>query len=245
MNSAFQATALAIPNASRWNKDVGLAWADVFQAQKLDRTATVLEIGPGFTDKIAFGLAAMNFCGRIILVDPCEAARCWAVARYRKLLPHAEVRSRTNPIPDSTALDGQHIDAIVSNHIFDDLLLNVAVPGTTSQQLFSVMRPDAPYSSLFLETWNGLVSEPAYIDKLIPRVIEDFITYLNSINPTVLVANHYPSWRHCQSGLDVIDTYCFRIIETLHQRISGGSITYTKRMGAEQIGSTCWLVATR
>lgn len=244
VNSAFQATEPGISNASHWNADVGEAWAGVFHARKLDRHATVLEIGPGFTDKLAFGLATLNFCGRIIVVDPCDAARCWAVARYRQLLPHAEVHSLTHPIPDSTVLDGQRIDAIVSNHIFDDLLLNIAVPSTTSQQLFSVMRPDAPCPSLFLETWKDLLSKPTRLDMLVTQVIDDFITYLNSVNPKFVAVNHYPSWRHYQSGLAVIDAYSLRIIRELHQRIRNGSITYTNRIGAEQIGPICWLVAT-
>lgn len=243
MNPPFQATAPGIPNASRWNKDLGLAWADVFQEQKLDRKATVLEIGPGFTDKIAFGLAALNFCGRVILVDPCEAARCWAVARYRRLLPHAKVHSVRNPIPDSTVLDGQSIDAVVSNHIFDDILLNISVPRAKSLQLFSVMRPDMPCSSLFLESWKHLISEPTRLEMLIPRVIDDFIKYLNSVQPRFVAVNHYPSWRHYQYGLDAIDNYSLRIIRELHQRIGNGPITYTDRIGTEQIGTICWLVA--
>ena len=242
MNTSLQDTDTAVPHVSNWNKDLGSAWANMLQSQQLDAEGTVLEIGPGFTDKIALGLATLDFRGRVILVDPSEPACRWAVARYRQLLPRAEVLAVNDPLPDSTALNGQCIDTVVSNHIFDDLLLNAAGPRTTSLQIFSAMRPDLPCSSLFLDTWNDLLSEPPRLEMLIIRIVDDIVTYLHSVHPNLVVLNHYLSWHHSQWGLEGIHTYGSRIIQELHRKIGNGYIIDTDRTGTEQTGMISWLV---
>lgn len=214
----------------------------MLQSQQLDPKGTVLEIGPGFTDKIAFGLAALDFRGRVILVDPSEPACSWAVARYRRLLPRAEVLSLNDPLPNSTALEGLSIDAVVSNHIFDDLLLNAAVPRTTSLQIFSAMRSDLPCSSLFLDTWTDLLSKPPRLEMLIIQILDDIVKYLDSVQPNLVVLNHYLSWRHSQWGLETIHNYGSRIIQELHRKIGNGCIIDTDRMGTEETGMISWLV---
>lgn len=214
----------------------------MFHAQRLDLKGTVLEIGPGFTDKIALGLAALDFRGQVILIEPCEAACSWAGARYRQLLPRAEVLSLSDPMPDSTALDGHSVDTVVSNHIFDDLLLNAAVPRMTSFQIFSEMQPDRPCSSVFLHSWNDLLTEPTRLERLFIQVVDDLIKYIYSIQPKLAVMNHYLSWHHSQGGLDVIHDYGLRMIRELHRRIKNGRITYNDRIGVEQADTTCWFV---
>jgi hypothetical protein len=242
MKTSLQATVTAFPHSSTWNKDLGLAWANMFQSQQLDPTGTVLEIGPGFTDKIAFGLAAFGFRGRVILVDPSETARCWAVARYRQLLPQAEVISLRDPLPESTALKGESIDAVVSNHIFDDLLLNAVVPRTTSLRIFSAMHPDLPCSSLFLETWKHLLSEPTRLEMLVIRIADEILEYLDSVQPNLVVLNHYLSWRHSQCGLGAIHDYGLRTLRELHRQIGHASITSTGWTAVDQTGMISWLV---
>ncbi len=73
-----------------WNALLGYAWTRMLQGQGLGPTGTVIEIGPGFSDKIARGLAAMQFRGTVILVEPSEAAGIWAFERCRRLLPKAQ-----------------------------------------------------------------------------------------------------------------------------------------------------------
>jgi hypothetical protein len=241
MNVSIQANSI-IDRSSRWNKDLGLAWRDVLKTQRLDLKGTVLEIGPGFTDKIAFGLEALDFRGRVILVDHSETACRWAVDRYRLLLPRAEVLTLNNPIPDLTALAKQRINAVVSNHIFDDLLLNAAVPRTTSSQVFSAMQPEMPCSSAFIESWKQLLSEPTRLETLSIRVVDDFMEYLDAIQPDIVAVNHYPSWRHSQCGLNAIHDLGLRMIGQLHQRLGNGCITYKNWLGPEQMGTVCWLL---
>ena len=47
--------------SSYWNRRLGYAWMRVLQTQEFDPRGTFVEIGPGLSEKIAIGLAALNF----------------------------------------------------------------------------------------------------------------------------------------------------------------------------------------
>jgi hypothetical protein len=241
MNMAIQAAVSDIEGSSSWNRRLGQAWMRVLRTQGFDPGGTFVEIGPGFSDKIAIGLAALDFRGRIILVEPNEAARSWAVERYRGLLPRAKVFGSLDPIPHCAALDGS-IDGVLSNHIFDDLLFNAAVSGTLSLHMFSEMRPDAPCSPSFIQSWAYLLAMPHRSQTLAEGVVDDFMQYIDSVQPRFVVVNEYLSWRHSQCGLDAIHVHGLHMIQTVQERMGSECIAYTERIGTEQQDGIFWLI---
>src|SRR5207249_67068 len=151
----------AIMPISIWNRDVGEVWSSVLRRHHLER-ATVMEIAPGFSDKIAFGLAALRFRGTMLLVEPNAAARQWAVERYRLLLPRATVVPVAERVRDVRV--SHRIDALLANHVLDDLLLDALAPPALCTPLFSTMFPDASCSPMFIETWRQVRASSPRID---------------------------------------------------------------------------------
>lgn len=196
-----------------WNRQVGQAWTEILRDQRLER-ATVMEIGPGFSDKVAFGLAGLAFRGTILLVEPNTAARRWALGRYRQLLPRARVAAVAGRMQDVGA--GHRVDALVANHVLDDLILDDAVPFAVSSRLFSTMRPDAACSPKFIETWSALL---AGARPRVGRVAEAFATCIASVRPGVFAVNHYPSWRHSMPSLEPINRLSLQLIDELQIRL--------------------------
>jgi hypothetical protein len=242
MNMPIQAATSELEGSACWNQQLGQSWMRVLQTQQFDPRGTFVEIGPGFSDKIAIGLAALGFRGRIILIEPNEAACRWAVEKYRRLLPRAEVIGSLNPIPDSATLQGCRIDGVLSNHVFDDLLFNAAASRTLGPQLFSEMLPDAPCSPLFIRSWERLLAVPQRSSTLVTRVVEDFMQYIDALQPRFIVANEYLSWRHGQCGLEAIHMYGLRMFRAVQQRMGSQCIAYTDRIGSEQQGVVYWLI---
>ena len=198
-----------------WNALLGYAWTRMLRGQGLGPTGTVIEIGPGFSDKIARGLAAMQFRGTVILVEPSEAAGIWSFERCRRLLPKAQRIAVLPSMSDEAIRKGPFIDAIVSNHILDDLILNAALEPGMSARIFSRMKPGASCSRSFVRSWRELLTPPERLEKLLAEVAENFIHDVARLQPRVVMLNQYPSWRHNQHGLSSIHVHALRLMQLM------------------------------
>lgn len=226
-----------------WNHSVGLAWADVLRACGLDTTGTVAEVGPGFTDKIAHGLAELRFSGTLLLIEPTASARAWACERYRTLLPAADVVGEPASIDDVTHWSDRAIDAVVSNHVLDDMLLHAAVEPAARDALFGEMRPGAPCLPAFVRAWADLVAEPGRLDKLVAGVADAFTRYVVATRPRVVALHQYPSWTHRRNGMAFIHAESLRVMRMLEARLLESGLRRLRapvRLGRR--GSTEWLL---
>jgi hypothetical protein len=203
--------------------------------------STAVEVGPGFAAKVGFGLAELGFRGTLTVVEPNDAARSWVAARYRRLLPRAEVLAVAESVPGATSIAEHPIDLLLANHFLDDLLLNAAVSPGEGARLFSQMRPGAECSGAFVETWRLLFRTPERLNALVGRVAEDFSHFVGALRPGLMVLNHYPSWRHQSCGLDAIHIHSLSVM----QLISGMLGTKEARPGGCPLSPeapVCWLV---
>ncbi len=226
----------------RWDSLLGYAWAEMLRGQRLSLTGTVVEIGPGFTDKIARGLAALDFRGTLILVEPNEEAGAWALERYRRLLTKAEVLLVQRAVFDCKIPQARSAEALLSNHIFDDLILNAALPPQVSARIFSQMQPGAPCSRMFIRRWRELLSSPEPLGLLITQVAEDFTKYVAEMQPRLVLLNQYPSWRHNQRGLGSIHTQALRLMQLLEAGLAAARADYPAHLSSGSQDSVRWLV---
>lgn len=204
-----------IDAAEGWNRWLGCAWARMLRSQRLSPTGTVAEIGPGFTDKIARGLAALGFRGTVVLIEPNPAASTWAAARYRHLLPQAKLIVVQRPIPKGRLPRSHSVEALLSNHILDDLILNAALPSAISARIFARMQPGLSCSPLFIRRWRALLARAERLESLLAQVAADFTDYVAELQPRLVLLNQYPSWRHNLHGLDAIHTQALRLMRLI------------------------------
>ncbi len=213
--------------ADYWSTSLGHAWAAMLRAHGLNPAGTVLEVGPGFGDKVARGLAALDFRGTAVLVEPNAEAARWAAERYRSLLPRAEVVVVRRPVPEWRPPRGLRVDALVSNHLLDDLILHAALPPRASAGVFSVMRPGAACSRAFVRSWRGLLASPGPLEHVITRVAADFALYVAEVRPRLVLLNQYPSWRHDRRGLGPIYTQALRLMRLLSAELGAACVEAT------------------
>lgn len=229
--------------ADGWNTVLGYAWCRMLRGQRLSPAGTVVEIGPGFTDKIARGLAALNFRGTVVLVEPNEAACGWALQRYRRLLPQAEILVVRRPMPDSRIPHRRSIDALLSNHILDDLILNAALPLELSARIFANMRPGASCSQMFIRKWRELLAPSEPLEPLIAQVAEDFTNYVAEMQPRLVLLNQYPSWRHNLHGLSSIHTEALRLMQLIQASL--GAVCVDASASSSHKSPVRWLIKGR
>ncbi len=207
-----------------WNCELGAAWARLLRSQKLNPEGTILEIGPGFSDKIARGLAMLNFHGKVILIEPNTAAGVWAFERYRRLLPHTELTVVDRPLLGDGSLPGCFVDILAANHILDDLIFNAALPPDVSAGVFSHMLPGTNCTPLFIRKWRALLAKPERIERLLMQVVDEFTRYVIQLKPRILLLNQYPSWRHERFGLSGIHAQALALMELLATYLSAAGI---------------------
>lgn len=219
-----------------WNRRLGLAWARVLRRRGLDPAGTVVEVGPGFADKVGLGLAELAFRGSLIVVEPDEDARAWVVTRYRQLLPGAEVLATGQAVPDASFLAGRAVDLLAANHVLDDLLLNAAVMAGEAGRLFAGMRPGSACSPAFVRAWRRLLAAPEGLDRSAGRVVDDLATFVRTVRPGLTILNQYASWRHRQHGLEAIHEHSLSVMRRLGRNLGAGRL-----VGAAGVR---WLVHT-
>ena len=219
----------------RWSVALGHAWAEQLHRRRLSPSGTVVEIGPGFGDKVARALAALDFRGRVVLVEPNGAAAAWARDRYRDLLPRAEVLVVARPVPVCNGSFGRRVDALLANHILDDLILDAALRPDESAKIFSRMTAGSPCSRAFVAAWHGLLSHSYELGRVTSRAAEIFTNYVAVTRPRLVLLNQYPSFRHDHRGLGSIHTQALRLMDLLEEGL--GAVCMDSAVRQESGGS--------
>jgi hypothetical protein len=203
-----------------WGRRIGRSWVGQLTRCHLDRSSTLVEIGPGFSAKVGFALAELNFEGSLILIEPNEPARRWAAEKYGGLLPGANVRTVPCPVPEAGPLAGITVDLLLGNHILDDLLLNAYVESADVDRIFGGMYPDAGCSEKFIAIWRQLSGAGETVARLVDDVVDGLAGYVNAVRPGCLILNEYASWQHSRCGLDIIHQVSLRAMGRLQERLA-------------------------
>lgn len=188
-----------------WQQHVGSVWASLLCNHSLNCSGTIIEIGPGFTDKIGCGLAKLQFRGKLYVVEPNELALQWVVHRYQTLLPTATIIAVNKPMQDACAILPRAVEAILMNHVLDDMLLYAGLAPAEQQSIFSQTRPGEPCLSQVKNTWQGLLSNPQYLSELKYIVLNDICSLVDHADARIIGMSQYKSWFLAENELKEAD----------------------------------------
>ena len=191
--------------ADDWNLRIGTIWAELLSAHGVDRDGLVIEVGPGFADKVGLGLAAHGFGGTFYVVEPNAAAREWVKERYRRLLPEATIVTVADPIPLAVHFLPARVDALLMNHVLDDLVLHAALPPRERERVFRDIRPEQTGPREVWQTWQRLLGDPGSLQSLEAEVIDGLRRLLVHSTPHLFGAAQYESWYLTANGLGEVD----------------------------------------
>jgi hypothetical protein len=199
-----------------WERRVAAAWTDTLRP-RLRPDGIVVELAPGFGGKIAHGLATLDFRGTVIVIEPNDAARQWATAQYRRLLPRATVMAVEERLPDAHVAGS--VDALIGNHVLDDLLLDAATADEIRAPLFTAMHPDARCAPRFIAAWRTMLRDRAALQNFAGDVARATASWIEALRPRFFALNDYRSWRHRDAGLAAIRDVTSLMIRTLQRNL--------------------------
>lgn len=231
-----------IDEAVCWNKTLAAAWSSLLKEHGSLNSARVVEIGPGYGEKLALALAGTEFCGSLLLLEPNDRARKWALNHYRQLLPEAVVEASESSVGDPPGIVGD-VDLLVSNHILDDLLFNAAVPAAAAESMFAEMGAGSGCSTQFVDHWRVLLADPGRLDDLSLRVVEDMVQFIQVQKPGLVIFNEYGSWRQSTRGLGEIHGICMALLRTLRAELRRRLPRGPNGWRIEHLSNAYWLVS--
>lgn len=206
--------------ADPWNLHIGSVWAQLFLEHSLNRTASVIEIGPGFADKIGLGLATQRFEGTLYVVEPHDAARRWVTGRYRQLLDRADIVPVAGPVSAVGRMLPGHADVVLMNHVLDDMVLHAALAPGEGDAVYDLLWSDREdVLPMFRDTWQRLLADGAALRILSRQILDDLVRLLGHINPRLFGASQYPSWFLNHNGFESVDRLGAGILRELTARV--------------------------
>lgn len=207
----------------------------------VDARTTVVEVAPGFSDRIARALREIGFAGRLDIVEPNGAALRRTLERYTTLLPDARIVPHDRCLDDAADSLPHGRTAILMNHAFDDMLLAAAVPRDVADRIFSRMRPGSVVDPLVRELWRSMSEATSSTSSIVDRVAGELGEAVGRAAPSVVIASHYTSWYHRSADLQAADRLGARIRDRLRLRLAAHGRSF--RVPAHQADD--WVVAFR
>jgi len=189
----------------QWQQHVGSVWASLLSNHSLNCSGTIIEIGPGFTDKIGRGLAKLQFKGKLYILEPNEPALTWVAQRYQTLLPNATIIAVNKSMQDACAILPGAVEAILMNHVLDDMVLHAGLLPAEQQNIFSQIRPGELCLSQVKNTWQALLGDPQYLAELKHEVLTGIGTLVDHTDARIVGMSQYKSWFLSQNELKEAD----------------------------------------
>jgi len=197
---------------NQWQQHIGTVWASLLSNHSLNRLGTIVEIGPGFTDKIGRGLAKLQFRGNLYILEPNEMALEWVVQRYETLLPHATIVAVNSTTRNSCTVFPGGVEAILMNHVLDDMILYAGLLPAIQQSIFSQIRPGESCLSQVKNTWQALLEDTKYLSEIKDEVLTDLCNLINHADARILGMSQYKSWFLLQNELEEADLIGNRLL---------------------------------
>jgi hypothetical protein len=206
-----------------WQQHIGSVWASVLTSHALDISATVIEIAPGFTEKIGCGLAKMQFRGILYVLEPNDMALEWVLQRYKALLPNARIIGVNKATQYACELLPRKVEAIVMNHVLDDMIFYEALTPEQQQSIFSQTRPGQACLEQVKRTWKQLLGNPEYLAKVKQQVLADLCNLIDHTNARIVGISQYKSWFMLQNELTEADSEGNDLLGKLVLQLGGTS----------------------
>lgn len=203
-----------LTDPAAWDIFVGQVWQAVLAPLALPNTASVIEIAPGSSAKIGHALAAVGFSGQLHIVEAAPAALHSVAAHYKRLLPDAALYLYPATLADCRQDLPVKPDAILGNHIIDDMLLEA---GSTDSATFNWA---TQYSNHIAPETQRAFAALANHPDAIASVSDELTDMITRLAPRHCVISQYPSSTLQSGGLSALNDMAGVVLATVRQQLA-------------------------
>ncbi|MES2211759.1 MAG: hypothetical protein V4490_01295 [Pseudomonadota bacterium] len=210
-----------LPNAismsyAAWDDYMAHIWYNLLYFFDLKLDGVIIEVAPGGSTKIAQALEKMVFRGDVHLIEPQAALGRDIYHRYQQILPKATIHLHQNTLQEVIGQLPKRVDALVSNHALDDMLL--AETHYTTPDLFHwAARGDEQSIVPYQQIWGQLKNNPQELQRCINNIINLWTSTIHDVQPKNVLLSQYSSFHMALHQLDDLNHEAWKMLQSLQQ----------------------------
>lgn len=235
-----------------WN--VAITWGRIISTLNLNDRATLLEIAPGHSPKVGFGLLLAHplFCGTLYVLEPDAQALGKIENDYRRMFPNATIvgYAATLEFIGDRLPQGASLDLVLANHPLDDMIIgrDFVAGNTEFTDYFTGMYQDGATEAEKLANeaacWHALeCGRPNDCARYKAEVVEDWTSFLSQLRPRFLVIAQYKSRTLQEYGVEAPDRLALDVLNDLAQRLPSMLLSTERILIDQGFDSKRWIVA--
>jgi hypothetical protein len=228
----------------RWNNYIADIWADaVLSNVPFFEEGEVVEVAPGDVPKVGLALKQRGFKGTLYVVEPERQALKKLIWLYKELLPETTI------VPVNKTLDQaiyglpRSVNAILSNHPLDDMILGKALSERSFNELFENHYHKGPDDTRAL--WQNLEATPDTLREIKMEVGSEWRALVEHTNPQVLAMSQYESYFFKKHNLPEPDANAFDVLQDLKRHLGETPDPISQKLQSLGSDPSRWLVALR
>src|SRR3989338_7479662 len=166
-------------------------WRRILIENRLPADGTVVEVAPGYEQKIGAALSLFGFRGTLYVIEPDRNAALHIHDVYRHILPKATIHIVCKPMEEVVPKEDipSPIDAIVARHPFDDMVIASIVK---KKNFFSEEKDDGTRVSSAMQQMYAAIRDNEYATGIRTTVMT-WQHFINETQPRCVIASQYPS----------------------------------------------------
>lgn len=191
-----------IKNYDLWDKYMGNVWSHLMQYIHVGISSTVIDIAPGASAKIEYALKNIDFAGTLYIIEPQKKVAKVIYYKAKKILPLARIILLEQPLHKITI--EEKVDAVFSNHPFDDFISGKLITQTTDFNIMfnDISKEELSAINVLKNAWSAT---PEKIERAKKVVFDEFKNFIIKYRPQHFIINQYPSSYFKKNHLDIVN----------------------------------------
>jgi hypothetical protein len=229
--------------AVNWSEFSGQTWRGILNRLNLPKNGVVIEVAPGRSAKIGYGLKLIDFKGTLYVVDPDLADLKILVETYQSLLPGAKIIAVSKTLREAVPFLPKSPDALLSNHPLDDMAMAYGLSERGSAQFFqNINKYMGADQDAVREQWLSLERDKTATANSIRSTVNDWLFAQEELKPKRFVLSQYGSFHHRKNGLSFADQVGKKVLRELQGRQTQSSLSNIPELARAGQDPNDWLV---
>ncbi len=177
-----------------WEKFIGDNYNFLLEKIQITKNSTIIEIAPGNSAAIGYGLSKFNFFGTLYIIEPTLFFSKKIKRIYKKLLPNAEIieiNALLSELKKNQYFKNKNIDLTISHHPLDDFIIGKLFPDLQNfNEFFTKYHTGININNakVLAKKWTEALTKPKFIKQAMQETLEDWNYIINTSNALIISA---------------------------------------------------------